>query len=319
MYPLPRSGKVFIFETRKFSCYQRNNRPGDCCQFCITKKQAMATNKVWFVTGASKGLGLALVQRLLKEGYKVAATSRDANTLRKEVGYTGDAFLPLQVNLDSNEQVSSIVKQIIAAFGGIDVVVNNAGYGQLGTLEELTDAEARQNFDVNVFGVLNVIRNVMPHYRAKRSGAFFNISSIAGFMGTFPGWGIYNATKFAVAGLTEALSAEVKSMGVSATIVYPGYFKTNFLLQGSLRTAASPIAEYKEARDLEVLHNEQIIGNQPGDPEKAAAALIKVSNLDTKPLHLFLGSDAFGMANTKIEMLQMDLKGFESVSRSTDF
>ncbi|UPK72312.1 SDR family NAD(P)-dependent oxidoreductase [Chitinophaga filiformis] len=279
----------------------------------------MTTKKTWFITGASKGLGLALVQRLLKEGYKVAATSRDADMLSKEVNYKGDNFLPLQVDLNSNGSVQQAVKQIIAKLGGIDVVVNNAGYGQLGTLEELTDEEARSNFDVNVFGTLNVIRNVMPHYREKKSGAFFNISSIAGFLGTFPGWGIYNATKFAVAGLTEALSAEIKSMGVSATIVYPGYFKTNFLLQGSLRTAASPISEYKEARDLEVIHNEQIIGNQPGDPEKAAAALIQVAEMETKPLHLFLGSDSFGMANGKIEALQADLKAYESISRSTDF
>ncbi len=279
----------------------------------------MATKKVWFVTGASKGLGLALVQRLLKEGYKVAATSRDANTLRKEIGQDDPNFLPLQVDLDNNENVHKTVENIITHFGGIDVVVNNAGYGQLGTLEELTDEEARKNFDVNVFGVLNVIRSVMPHFRQKKSGAFFNISSIAGFMGTFPGWGIYNATKFAVAGLTEALSAEVRSMGISATIVYPGYFKTNFLLQGSLRTAANPISDYKEARALEVIHNEQIIGNQPGDPEKAAAAFIKVAEMETKPLHLFLGTDSFGMANQKIGLLQNDLQTFENVSRSTDF
>lgn len=279
----------------------------------------MATKKVWFITGASKGLGLALVQRLLKEGYKVAATSRDAGALSKEVNYAGDDFLPLQVDLNSNASVHQAVQEIIAKLGAIDVVVNNAGYGQLGTLEELTDEEARKNFDVNVFGTLNVIRNVMPHYRQKKAGVFFNISSIAGFMGTFPGWGIYNATKFAVAGLTEALSAEVKSMGVSATIVYPGYFKTNFLLQGSLRTAASPISEYKEARELEVIHNDQIIGNQPGDPEKAAAAFIKVAEMETKPLHLFLGTDSFGMANSKIEALQADLKTYESISKSTDF
>lgn len=279
----------------------------------------MKTQKVWFVTGASKGLGLTLVKRLLKEGYKVAATSRDAAALSEEVGYTGPDFLPLQMDLVNNDSVAKTVAQIIATLGGIDVVVNNAGYGQLGTLEELTDAEARQNFDVNVFGSLNVIRNVMHHFREKRAGAFFNISSIAGFLGTFPGWGVYNATKFAVAGFTEALSAEVKSMGISATIVYPGYFKTNFLLQGSLRTAASPIADYKEARDLEVIHNEQIIGNQPGDPENAAAAFIKVAEMENRPLHLFLGSDSFAMANNKIEAVKQDLAAFESISKSTDF
>lgn len=279
----------------------------------------MKTQKVWFVTGASKGLGLTLVKRLLTEGYKVAATSRDAAALRSEVGHEGDDFLPLQVNLTDNASVGEAVAEIVAKLGTIDVVVNNAGYGQLGTLEELSDEEARKNFDVNVFGSLNVIRNVMPIFRAKSSGAYFNISSIAGFLGTFPGWGIYNATKFAVAGFTEALSAEAKSLGVSATIVYPGYFKTNFLLQGSLRTAAHPITEYKEARDLEVIHNEQIIGNQPGDPENAALAFIKVAEMEERPLHLFLGSDSFGMAHGKIEAVRKDLAAFESISKSTDF
>lgn len=132
----------------------------------------MKTQKVWFVTGASKGLGLSLVKRLLTEGYKVAATSRDAEALRTEVGHTGDDFLPLQVNLTDNASVGEAVAKIVAKLGTIDVVVNNAGYGQLGTLEELSDEEARKNFDVNVFGSLNVIRNVLPIFRAKHSGAF---------------------------------------------------------------------------------------------------------------------------------------------------
>jgi NAD(P)-dependent dehydrogenase (short-subunit alcohol dehydrogenase family) len=279
----------------------------------------MKKEKVWFVTGASKGLGLVLVKHLLQEGYKVAATSRDVNALRAEIGHESEYFLPLEVSLTSDLSVAEAVAGIIAKLGAIDVVVNNAGYGQLGTLEELTDEEARENFDVNVFGTLNVIRHVMPHFRQKKSGAFFNISSIVGFLGTFPGWGIYNATKFAVAGLTEALSAEAKSLGITATVVYPGYFKTNFLVQGSLRTAASPIAEYKEARDLEILHSEQINGNQPGDPENAAAAFIRVAEMENPPLHLFLGSDSFGMAQAKIEAVQSDLAAFESLSRSTDF
>lgn len=279
----------------------------------------MKTQKVWLVTGASKGLGLTLVRHLLAGGYKVAATSRDAEALRSEIGHQGDGFLPLEVNLTSNTAVAEAVASIVAQFGTIDVVVNNAGYGQLGTLEELSDEEARENFDVNVFGSLNVIRNVMPVFREKRSGAFFNISSIAGFLGTFPGWGIYNATKFAVAGFTEALSAEVKSLGISATIVYPGYFKTNFLHQGSLRTAKHPIADFQEARDLEVIHNEKIIDNQPGDPENAAEAFIKVAEMEERPLHLFLGSDAFGMAHNKIEAVQKDLVAFETISKSTDY
>ena len=279
----------------------------------------METKKVWFVTGASKGLGLSLVKKLLDQGYKVAATSRDKKTLSKEVGYDGPDFLPLQTELVNNVSVAETVAEIIKTFGTIDVVVNNAGYGQLGTLEELSDEEARQNFEVNVFGSLNVIRNVMPHFREKKAGAFLNISSIAGFLGGFPGWGIYNATKFAVAGFTEALAAETKSLGVTATIVYPGYFKTNFLLQGSLHQAKHPISAYKEARELEVIHEQQVIGNQPGDPENAAQALISVAESDSRPLHLFLGTDAYNMAKTKIEAVQKDLEANETLSKSTDF
>ncbi len=279
----------------------------------------MNTKKVWLVTGASKGLGLSLVQQLVKKGYNVAATTRDLATLSLEAGDDKPNLLPLEIDLVNNDSVAWAVSMVIEKFGAIDVVVNNAGYGQLGTLEELSDEEARKNFDVNVFGSLNVIRNVMPHFRTKKSGAFFNISSIAGFLGTFPGWGIYNATKFAVAGFTEALSAEVKSLGVTATVVYPGYFRTNFLMKGSLRLAAHPIAEYKEARELETIHDEQIAGNQPGDPERAATVLIQVAESDTRPLHLFLGTDAFDMAAGKIEAVQQDLKFYEDQTKSTDF
>jgi len=278
----------------------------------------MDTKKVWLVTGASKGLGLSLVKRLLNEGYNVAATSRTVESLEKEVG-TAVNFLPLEVNVTDEKSVGNAIAKTLDTFGTIDVVVNNAGYGQLGTLEELSDKEARQNFDTNVFGLLNVMRNVMPHLRNKKSGHIINISSIAGFLGAFPGWGIYNATKFAVAGLTEAFSAEVASLGIKATIVYPGYFKTNFLLQGSLRLAENPIAEYKAARDLEVVHDTQIVGNQPGDPEKAALAFIQLAETENPPLHFFMGSDSFGMANNKIGILQEALTANEALSKSTDF
>jgi NAD(P)-dependent dehydrogenase (short-subunit alcohol dehydrogenase family) len=279
----------------------------------------METKKVWLVTGASKGLGLTLVKKLLDAGYKVAATSRDINALRSEVSHSGSGFLPLQMVVMDEQSVAKSINRIVDTFGMIDVVVNNAGYGQIGTLEELSDKEARQNFDINVFGSLNVIRHVMPYFRKQHAGTIFNISSIAGFLGTFPGWGIYNATKFAVAGFTEALSAEAKSLGVSAVVVYPGYFKTNFLLKGSMRLAQNPIAEYKEARDLEVIHEEQVIGNQPGDPEKAAAVFIEVAEMETKPLHLFLGSDSYKMARDKMATIENEMTTYESLGLSTDF
>ena len=278
----------------------------------------MNTKKVWFITGASKGLGLTLVKKLLSNGYNVAATSRSLSELSDNVG-RHENFLPLEVDLVNEQDVARAISETISTYGTIDVVVNNAGYAQVGTLEELSDAEARMSFDVNVFGTLNVIRQVMPHLRKNKSGHIFNISSIAGFLGTFPGWGIYTSTKFAVVGMTEALSAEIKSLGVTATIVYPGYFKTNFLLKGSLRITVNKIDDYKEAREMERAHKEDIHGNQPGDPEKAAAALIQVAASENPPLHLFLGSDSIGMAKAKLETIQHALNETEAIGLSTDF
>ena len=275
----------------------------------------MDTHKIWLVTGASKGLGLSLVQKLLSEGYKVAATSRKLKDLAAET----EDFLPLQVELLNEQGIADAIASIINKFGKIDVVVNNAGYGQIGTLEELTDAEARANFDINVFGSLNIIRAVMPYLRSQRSGAIFNISSVGGFTGNFPGWGIYCATKFAMAGFTESLSAEAKEFGISATIVYPGYFRTNFLKEGSLTLAKTPIAAYTSARELEAAHVNQIDNNQSGDPDKAAAVLIEIAEQNERPLHLFLGQDAYDMANAKIEAVQKDLAETKALTTSTGF
>jgi NAD(P)-dependent dehydrogenase (short-subunit alcohol dehydrogenase family) len=279
----------------------------------------METKKVWFVTGASKGLGLILVQKLLAEGYNVAATSRDINSLIKEVSAPSDQFLPLEMDLVTETSVQDAVAKTISHFKTIDVVVNNAGYGQIGTLEELSDEESRRNFDVNVFGLLNVIRNIMPHFRANRSGHFFNISSIGGYHGGFPGWGIYCSTKFAVSGLTEGLRAEAKAFGVKVTLVYPGYFRTSFLSADSMGLPKNPIADYEEARQSVLAHQNEINGNQPGDPEKAVEALIQISQEENPPLHLFLGEDAYTMANAKIEEVEADLEAWKAMTIATNF
>ena len=279
----------------------------------------MENNKVWFITGASKGLGLELAKKLLAEGYKVAATSRNESSLIEALGNTSDSFLPLEMDLINEESVKKAIDKAVNHFKTIDVLVNNAGYGLLGALEELTDAEARKNYEVNVFGLLNVIRNTMPILRANQSGHIFNISSVGGYYGEFPGWGIYCSTKFAVAGLTESLAAEVKSFGVHATIVYPGYFRTDFLKDSSLLLPQNPIADYKEVRQSENAHKEDINENQPGDPVKLAEALIKASHDQNPPLHLFLGEDAYNMANQKIASVQKELEGWKSVSISTGF
>jgi NAD(P)-dependent dehydrogenase (short-subunit alcohol dehydrogenase family) len=211
----------------------------------------MSTKKVWFVTGASKGLGLTLVKKLLNEGYSVAATSRNVSELQKVISAENSDFLPLEVDLVNENSVSEAISKTVDKFGKLDVIVNNAGYGQLGTLEELTDKESRQNFDTNVFGSLNIIRKSMPYLRAQKNGLVINIASIGGLSGDFPGWGIYCATKFAVVGFTEALAAEAKEFGVNATVVYPGYFRTDFLTGGSLRTPENEIDAYATARKIQ--------------------------------------------------------------------
>ncbi|SHF76431.1 oxidoreductase [Flavobacterium defluvii] len=279
----------------------------------------MDNKKVWFITGASKGIGLELAKKLLAEGYKVAATSRSEASLIKELGTTSDNFIPLEMDLVDEKSVKNAIDKTINHFKTIDVLVNNAGYGLLGTLEELTDAEARKNYEVNVFGLLNVIRNTMPILRANKTGHIFNISSVGGYYGEFPGWGIYCSTKFAVAGLTESLAAEIKPFGLHATIVYPGYFRTDFLKDSSLLLPENPIAEYKNVRESESAHKEDINGNQPGDPVKLAEALIKAAEDQNPPLHLFLGEDAFNMANQKIASVQSELGQWKEVSVSTGF
>lgn len=278
----------------------------------------MENNKVWFITGASKGLGLELAKKLLAEGFKVAATSRNEASLIHELGNASDDFLPLEMDLVNEKSVKAAIDKTINHFKTIDVLVNNAGYGLLGALEELTDVESRKNFEVNVFGLLNVIRNTMPILRKNQSGHIFNISSVGGYFGEFPGWGIYCSTKFAVAGLTESLAAEIKPFGVHATIVYPGYFRTDFLKDSSLLVPENPIEEYKEVRQSQSAHKDDISENQPGDPVKLAEALIKVSQDQNPPLHLFLGEDAFNMANQKIASVQSELAKWKEVSVGTN-
>lgn len=277
----------------------------------------METKKVWFVTGASKGLGLALIKKLLEQNYRVAATTRNVQSLISEIGETSETFLPLEVSLTDNENVQSAIAKTIEHFGQLDVVVNNAGYGQLGTLEELSDKEARANFDVNVFGTLNVIRNAMPYLRQQKSGHIFNISSIGGYSGNFPGWGIYCSTKFAVAGLTEALAEEVKDFGVKATVVYPGYFRTDFLSKESVRTPENSIPEYETARNSEQAHLDEINGNQPNDPEKGAEAIIAISEVENPPVHFLLGSGTDEFLNNKIKTLTGDAEKWSELTFST--
>ena len=278
----------------------------------------MENKKVWFVTGASKGLGLTLVKKLLSNGNRVAATSRNISDLEKAVG-NYENFLPLSVNLIDENSVEAAVSQTISKFGQLDVVVNNAGYGMIGALEELSDRESRENFDVNVFGSLNVIRKILPQMRKQQSGHIFNISSIGGFSGNFPGFGIYCATKFAVTGFTESLAAEVKSLGIKATVVEPGYFRTEFLSSGSLAVPSNPIDAYREVRDTQIAHQQDINNQQPGDPAKGCDVIIAAAESENAPLHLFLGPDAYAVAGAKIADVQKDMEDWKALATATNF
>lgn len=275
--------------------------------------------KTWFVTGASKGLGLSLVKKLLKEGYSVAATSRNSDELQKAVGDTSANFLPLAVTLTDEQSVKKAVDATVKKFGSIDVIVNNAGYGLIGAVEELSDKEARTNFDINVFGSLNVIRQALPQLRKQKSGHIFNVTSIGGFSGAFPGFGIYCATKFAMHGFSESLFEEVKPFGIHVTIVSPGYFRTNFLETSSLAVPANEITDYKNVRESQLTHQQNYNGNQPGDPDKASDVMIKVAENNEPVLHLFLGKDAYGIAEKKIKAVEKDMNTIKALATSTDF
>lgn len=273
--------------------------------------------KTWFVTGASKGLGLALVKQLLNAGQQVAATSRNVNSLVTAVGATGPNFLPLETDLANDASVKEAITKTIETFGRLDVLINNAGYGIGGSLEELTDTEIRNSFDINVFGTINTIRHSLPHMRQQRSGHIINISSIAGFAAAV-GWAPYAATKFAIMSLTEVLAIDVKEFGIHATVVAPGAFRTEFLTDDSLALPQNPIAEYADIRASHAKYT-SFNHQQAGDPEKAAAVMIEAGFNPNPPVHLFLGSDAYQRALDKIGTLTIEIESLKQLSASTDY
>lgn len=271
----------------------------------------------WFVTGASRGLGLELVTQLLASGANVTATTRSAERL---VAALGDAdttrLLALEVDLADERQVSDAVSQTLERFGSLDVVVNNAGYGHLAAIEEVTDAEARAMFDVQVFGVWNVLRAVLPVLREARSGHIINISSIVGLL-PFPGWGLYAAGKFALEGLTESLAGEVAEHGIAVNLIEPGYMRTDFLRPVSLTLSSTTTDAYPGIRDM-VQQHLAMPGTQLGDPVKAATAIIAVATSGDAPLHQLLGSDSLGLAEARVGALRADIEASRPLAVSTD-
>lgn len=268
-------------------------------------------NKVWFITGASKGLGLAFVKILLANGNKVAATSRNG----ADITISHPNLLALTADITNEESTNNAIQQTISAFGRLDVVVNNAGYLILGSVEALTDREYRQTVDVNLFGTINVIRAAMPFLRKQQSGYIINISSSAGYKG-FGNASSYHAAKFAIVGLSEALAEEVKPFGIKVTVVAPGYFRTNFLGEGSVMVAKNRIPEYNvEAIEMAM---QQMNGQQPGDPDKLVRAMIRIAEEPNPPVHLIMGPDAYAMITEKRKQEDQEFEDWKDVSTSTD-
>ncbi|MEX0494153.1 short-subunit dehydrogenase [Raoultella ornithinolytica] len=281
--------------------------------------QVSKDSKVWFITGAARGIGFSLARQALAHGDAVAVTSRTLDSLQQAFGQGNTRLLALEVDLTSEASVQDAIDKTIVRFGRIDRVVNNAGYAQQGTVEALTDAELRRNFEVNLFASLHVLRHALPHLRTQRSGHIFNVASIVGFQGGYAGWGSYTASKFAIAGLTESLAAEVAELGIKATVVYPGPVRTDFLAQGVLGVAQRSIADYTEAQASLNLHLNGLHGKQAGDPEKVATLILQASRVAEPPIHLFAGKIATTLAEQKMQTVSKDLDAWRGASDATDF
>ncbi|MFC4329387.1 SDR family oxidoreductase [Streptomyces andamanensis] len=273
----------------------------------------------WFVTGASRGIGLELVRQLLAQGDNVAATTRSAARLSAALAGAADTsrLLALTVDLTDEAQVENAVNQATERFGRLDVVVNNAGYGYLAAVEETSAKDVRDMLDVQVIGVWNVLRAALPVLREQRAGRVINISSILGLT-TMPGWALYCAGKFALEGLSEALAAEVADFGIKVTVVEPGYFRTSFLTTDSLSLPVETSEHYPAVRAM-VEDHLGLQGRQLGDPVKGAAAIIERAGLDGGPLRQLLGSDAHAYATAKVEALRANLDATAASAATTDF
>ncbi|MDN3549979.1 oxidoreductase [Mucilaginibacter aquaedulcis] len=277
----------------------------------------MKTPKTWFITGASRGFGLDITKAVLASGDKVVATVRSkASELAEQFNNNNNLYV-VTMDVTNQEQVNAAAQQAIDHFGRIDVLVNNAGYGLLSGVEEATDQEVKRNYEVNVFGTLNVIRAVLPFMRKERSGHVINISSVGG-LGAYAGWGLYGSTKFAIEGITEALAMEVAPLGIHATVVAPGFFRTNFLDESSLFSSEHIIDDYAETvgamRNFAAKANYQ----QPGDPEKLALAFVKLGNAENPPVHLPLGSDTLQRFREKTAAFEKDIENWYDTITGTD-
>jgi NAD(P)-dependent dehydrogenase (short-subunit alcohol dehydrogenase family) len=273
--------------------------------------------KTFFITGVSSGFGLALSEEALAAGHRVVGTVRNeaarADFDRLE---NGRSFAKL-LDVTDYAAVPRVVAEIEAEIGGIDVLVNNAGYGMEGIIEESSMEDLRRQFDVNVFGAVAVLKAVLPFMRARRSGHIINITSMGGIV-TFPGVGFYHGSKFALEGISETLGQEVKDFGIAVTAVAPGGFRTDWAGRSMVR-APRVIADYDALFEPVRAARQARDGKQPGDPRKAAQAILKLVASDNPPAHLLLGPDAVSLVDAKLLALQAEIDAWRSVSMATDF
>jgi NAD(P)-dependent dehydrogenase (short-subunit alcohol dehydrogenase family) len=273
-------------------------------------------SKVWLITGSSRGLGRALAEAVLAGGHRLVATARTPAQLADLVGRYGDQVRAVALDVTDARAVGDAIRAAVDAFGRLDVLVNNAGYGDIGSTEDTSDAVFRAQIETNLFGVVNVTRAAIPLMREQGSGHIIQISSIGGRLGT-PGLGAYQTAKWGVEGFSEVLAKEVGPLGIKVTIIEPGGFRTDW--SGSSMTVRPSRPDYDATVGAVARFQRDYDGTQPGDPVKAAAVIIHVTGLDEPPLRLLLGSDAVHLAEqSDIARLESDRK-WRDLSVSTDF
>jgi NAD(P)-dependent dehydrogenase (short-subunit alcohol dehydrogenase family) len=276
----------------------------------------MASSKILLITGVSSGFGRALAQEALAAGYKVVGTVRSAQAKRDFESLSADAAFGRVLDVTDFDAIDGIVAEIEASVGPVDVLVNNAGYGHEGVMEESPLSEMRRQFDVNVFGAVAMMKAVLPFMRERRRGHILNITSMGGYI-TMPGITYYCGSKFALEGISEALGKEVKPFGIAVTAVAPGSFRTDWAGRSMTRTPRS-IGDYDHVFNPIRKAREEKSGKQLGDPQKAARAMLAAIAADRPPTHLLLGSDALGLVRDKLSALETEIRDWEAVTVSTD-
>lgn len=272
--------------------------------------------KVWFITGASSGFGRALTRVALERGDRVIATARNTSTLADMIVQWSSGIHVAELDVTKPGQIEKVIQESLDVFGRIDVLVNNAGYGLLGSVEECSETQIRRNFEVNFFGALNVTRCILPHFRAQRSGHILNVSAAAA-IANYPGFGVYGAAKCALEGLSESLAAEVRTFGAKVTIVEPGPFRTDFVSR-SLETVVTKLAEYEGNVGRFAKLIAAMDGKQPGDPTRAGYVMYEVVHSEKPPLRLVLGKYAIDKTRRTLSQRDLELKAWEQSGVGAD-